>query len=135
MPPRPRLGQLTTWYSSAPLCRQLADRVGWQSFAEHYWKPDGFVISHDHKSQKELERWQAYGKEDDWNVIPAFELGWLVRQLTERRGDAQFQLAWDGSLWAAGYNIGPHVKAATPEDAVAQLLLELVEQGDATAAT
>ena len=128
MPTRPRHYAQTTWYASASLCRQLADLIGWQSFTGHYWEPNGFVISHDQVSEKRLRHWQLSGKEAEWDLIPAFELGWLVRQLPEQLDGRPLRLIFDGSQWNAGYDGGPQVSADTPEDAVCQLAIELVER-------
>jgi hypothetical protein len=69
--------------------------LAWDSFAAYYWESSSTVISHDRLAEKRLARYQRSGRDDDWNILPAFELGFLIRQLPQQLNGAAFQLTQD----------------------------------------
>lgn len=102
--------------ASLELCKKLYELSGWEGDEDIYM-------------HQERSKWVKGKGSYITNLVPAYDLGYLLRKLPAVHNHDYLQLRKVNSdLWVAYYpEIGGH--ADTSEDATAKLAIELFKQG------
>lgn len=125
--------------ASLELCKELYELSGWESDAinpdlEHCW-----VESKKGWKCELTYVFDNYGQGKQWGVVPAYDLGYLLRKLPAKLNSAYLKLvSFEETRYAPTNRFGwlcfysgssPQAKADTPEDAACKLAIELFKQG------
>lgn len=103
--------------ASKELCQELYDLSGWKNVSQRWVKGD---FTHEWTVRK-----TRYG----YNVIPAYDLGYLLRKLPTDRS-VSFRLSYKTNEWWLNEDIDHRfITADNPEGAAAKLAIELFKQG------
>lgn len=112
--------------ASLDLCKELYELSGWNK-TQNVW-----AITTDDSAAPWLRI--GVGSSSAWTEWPAYDLGYLMRQLPEKSGLLHISKSPGGKpgFWVA--NLGDNGEVAesiadTPEDAACKLAIELFKQG------
>lgn len=124
--------------ASFELCRELYKLSGWD---ESHLKYTNFYYA-GKNGKKRLDRWKlkhSRTETDGELIIPAYDLGFLLRKLPKFVDRAEFWMTNDVLAWTAGYATDKYANgnfhftrsetADTPEDAATKLAIQLFKEG------
>lgn len=112
--------------ASLELCRELYELSGWGD-TEHHWWPDWWTSGG--KATANIKPIDLDPKIEA-DLIPAYDLGYLVRKLPEQTSVYRYENVWVANRENERRTGYPAIiEADTPENAVASLAILLFQQG------
>lgn len=125
--------------ASLDLCKELYELSGWDD-TEYVWAQNFFLDGKPRIKWDVQTNVQSLGYKPGANLIPAYDLGYLLRKLpkgvklfrlTDEIADELVPKDSRAAHWRIIYELDKHwwLSADTPEDATCKLAIELIKQG------